>query len=70
MKKTNLQSKYYMYGNKGAVWSNEAHIAHSGESVTLCGTPMLASNWAQIEQIEHIGCISCLKEYNIKTSIL
>ena len=65
MKASNLKNPFYHYGNKGAVWSNETHIAESGSfsGVTLCGTPMLASNWARIEEHPTIGCTDCLTKW-------
>lgn len=63
MKKIELKSGYYMFGNKGTVWSNTAHIAKSGSSVTLCGTPMLSSNWAQIMKVQDLGCPGCIAKY-------
>jgi hypothetical protein len=66
MKTSELKPNFYMFGNKGAVWSNTAHIAQSGifAGGTLCGTPMLSTNWARIENVEHIGCPECLEAYN------
>ena len=54
-----------MFGNKGNVWSNTAHIAQANtfSGTTLCGTPMLSNNWARIEKVQHIGCEECLKIY-------
>jgi hypothetical protein len=63
MKASQLKSSFYHYGNKGAVWSNETHIAQSGTSGTLCGTPMLATNWARIWEQETVGCPECLAKY-------
>jgi len=63
MKQKELNSKYYLYGNKGAVWTNKVHIAKSGQAGTLCGTPMLSNNWARIEGIDHAGCPECLLAY-------
>lgn len=57
-----LKSNYYIYGNKGNVWNNTAHIYKSGTG-NLCGTPALASNWARIENVTHIGCPKCLEQY-------
>ena len=62
MKTSKLQSGYYMFGNKGTVWGNKAHIAHTGPE-TLCGTPMLSTNWAQIEKLEEVNCPECLAVY-------
>jgi len=55
---------HYMFGNKGAVWSNQVHLSKSGMSTTLCGTPMLSTNWARIENIQEIGCPECIEIYN------
>jgi hypothetical protein len=60
-----LKTKFYIFGNKGNVWSNSAHIAESGATTTLCGTPMLSRNWAFIENFEEIGCQECLKRYKL-----
>lgn len=60
MNQTELSSNQYLFGNKGAVWSNQVHIAQSGNATTLCGTPMLSSNWARIEGVEVAGCPVCL----------
>jgi hypothetical protein len=62
MKTTELRPGYSIYGNKGNVWSNTAHIYKNGTG-NLCGTPALANNWARIEQLEHIGCPGCLLKY-------
>lgn len=63
MKASNLKNPFYHYGNKGAVWSNETHIAMSGTSGTLCETPMLATNWARIWEHENVGCPDCLTKW-------
>ena len=55
------QTNYYIFGNKGTVWTNQAHAAKTGEVATVCGTPMLSSNWAKIEGIKEVGCPDCLK---------
>ena len=61
-----LKANYYLFGGKGDVWSNTAHIATSGESryTTLCDRPMLSSNWVRIEGVQHAGCPKCIAEYN------
>lgn len=64
LKVSELKDGYYQFGNKGAVWSNETHIAKSGQSGTLCGTPMLSSNWARIYEHTEIGCQKCLTTYS------
>ena len=63
MKVKDLKPNYHIFGNKGNVWNNTAHIYKAGEG-NLCGTPALSSNWARIEQVEHIGCPRCLEKYN------
>lgn len=64
MKVSELKEGYYMFGNKGTVWNNTAHIAKSGfHGTTLCDTPMLSTNWARIEGLEEIGCPECLAKY-------
>jgi hypothetical protein len=63
MKVKDLKPNYHIFGNKGNVWNNTAHIYKAGEG-NLCGTPALSNNWARIEQVEHIGCPTCLATYN------
>jgi hypothetical protein len=57
-----LKPNYHIYGNKGNVWNNTAHIYENGKG-NLCGTPALATNWARIEKVETIGCPECLNKY-------
>jgi hypothetical protein len=59
----NLKPNQMVYGNKGNVWTNTAHIFESGKG-NLCGTPALATNWARIEGVEVIGCPRCLAKVN------
>ena len=62
---SDLKTGYYVFGNKGNVWNNTAHIGKSDFSGrTLCGVPMLSNNWARIEQVDTIGCSECLARYN------
>ena len=63
MKVKDLKEGYYIFGNKGNVWSNTAHIYKSGEG-NMCGTPALSTNWARIEMLDTIGCNECLRKYN------
>ena len=58
-----LKAGYMIFGNKGNVWENTAHIYKSGEG-NQCGTPALSTNWARIEEVKTIGCPECLKRYN------
>jgi len=57
-----LGTGYMIYGNKGNVWSNTAHIYKSGTG-NLCGTPALATNHARIEGVEVAGCEKCNEIY-------
>lgn len=63
MKTSNLKSGFSLYGNKGNVWENNAHIYQSGKG-NLCGTPALASNWAKENKMEEANCEKCNKLYN------
>ena len=63
LKVSDLKPGYSVFGNKGNVWGDTAHIYESGNG-NLCGTPALSNNWARIENIEHIGCPECLSKYN------
>ena len=62
----NLKDSYYMFGNKGAVWDNKAHIAGgpNRRAETLCGTPMLSSNHARLQDVQECGCPECIRIYN------
>jgi hypothetical protein len=57
-----LKSGYSIFGNKGNVWSNTAHIYKSGVG-NLCNTPALSTNHAHYEGVKHIGCVECLEVY-------
>lgn len=60
---SDLKPGYYIFGNKGNVWEDTAHIYKTGEG-NMCGTPALSTNWARIEEVKTIGCPECLKRYN------
>jgi len=57
-----LKSNFSIYGNKGDVWNNTAHIYKSSVGV-LCGKPALATNHVRLNEIKEIGCTECLKIY-------
>jgi hypothetical protein len=59
---SDLKPGHSVFGNKGNVWEDTAHIYKSGEG-NLCGTPALSTNWARIEEVKTIGCPSCLARY-------
>jgi hypothetical protein len=61
--KKDLKSDEMIYGNKGNVWSNTAHIYKSGTG-NLCGTPALATNHARLENVEEVGCEKCIQIYS------
>jgi hypothetical protein len=63
MNVSELKQGYMIFGNKGNVWNNTAHIYKNSEG-NLCGTPALSTNWARIEEVKHIGCPECLAKYN------
>jgi hypothetical protein len=63
MKNTELKPSQMIYGNKGNVWTNTAHIYESGLG-NLCGTPALATNHARLNEIKVAGCVECSKEYS------
>ena len=64
MKVNELKQGYYMFGNKGNLWSNTAHICKSGTmGGTICGTPTLSRNWCEMEGVQEIGCPKCLEAY-------
>lgn len=65
MKTENLSDGFFQFGNKGAIWSNKTHIASNSATVTLCGTPMLSSNWANITKHQEIHCQECLERYEL-----
>ena len=59
-----LSSEYFIYGNKGNVWSDTAHAYKTGfdsDSGNLCKTPALANNHARWNDIQEVGCIKCLE---------
>lgn len=58
-----LDSEHYLFGNKGAVWTNTIHIASKG-GTTLCGTAMLSTNWSAYLDDPKPGCPECLRIYN------
>ena len=59
---SDLKPGHMIFGNKGNVWNDTAHIYKSGEG-NLCGTPALSTNWARIEEVKTIGCPRCLERY-------
>jgi hypothetical protein len=59
---TELKEGYYIYGNKGNVWNDNAHIYKSGHG-TLCNVAALSTNWAKYDELTHVGCEKCIEKY-------
>lgn len=68
IKKTDLKINYSLFGGKGNVWSNTAHIYKSGTG-NLCGTPALSSNHVAYEGVEVAGCLGCIGKYKEEVGI-
>jgi hypothetical protein len=64
MKVSELKSTFSVFGNKGNVWSNNAHIYQSGKG-NLCGTPALSTNHAHIMGLEEANCEKCNEAYSV-----
>lgn len=60
-----LKPGYFVFGNKGNVWSNSSHIYEGGKGI-LCGVPALSTNWSMHEGVTHVGCQKCIEKYNQK----
>jgi len=68
MKKINkddLMEGYSIYGNKGAVYSDECHILYKDN--LLCGNTGLARNWAVMLKHLTIGCEKCIDVYTTES---
>ena len=61
--KADLKPGYMIFGNKGNVWNNTAHIYELSKG-NLCGTPALSTNHARLEGVDVAGCVECNREYN------
>jgi hypothetical protein len=57
-----LKSNYTLFGGKGNVWNNTAHIYKSGTG-NLCGTPALSTNHVRLEGVTVAGCEECCRIY-------
>jgi len=64
-----LDETHHLFGGRGNVWSKTAHIAKTNTygtpeyGKTMCGKPMLSSNWVAIEGVKDVGCPECIKLY-------
>jgi hypothetical protein len=61
--KMNIKNNYYLFGGKGDVWSETAHIAKSGDHLTLCGKPMLSTNHVARTGVDTPQCRDCISVY-------
>ena len=68
-KETAEKHGYYLFGGKGDVWSNTAHLSHDGMSTTLCGRPMLSTNWVRINEVQEVGCAECSRLSDLAISL-
>jgi hypothetical protein len=60
-----LPNNMMVFGNKGNVWGNTAHIYQSGVG-NLCKTPALSNNWAWEYEVKEIGCPKCIEIFKSK----
>lgn len=66
IKAADLPNDMSLFGGKGNVWSNTAHIYQSGNG-NLCGTPSLSTNWVRKEGVTEAGCPECVEIYKNKS---
>lgn len=67
-KETAEKHGYYLFGGKGDVWSDSAHLSKGMMSTTLCGRPMLSTNWVRIENVQEVGCAECSRLFELAIS--
>ena len=64
-----MKKGYYLYGNKGDLWSNKLHIAKSGSvSGTLCRGVISRHNASGPES--KAGCPECKRIYECSVDVL
>ena len=68
-KETAEKNGYYLFGGKGDVWSDTAHLSHGGMATTLCGRPMLSTNWVRINEVQEVGCAECSRLFDLAISL-
>ena len=68
-KETAEKNRYYLFGGKGDVWSNTAHLSHGGMATTLCGRPMLSTNWVRINEVNEVVCDVCSRLFDLAISL-
>jgi len=67
-KETAEKNGYYLFGGKGDLWSDTAHLSHGGMATTLCGRPMLSTNWVRINEVNEVGCDECSRLFDLAIS--
>ena len=68
-KETAEKHGYYLFGGKGDVWSNTAHLSKGLMATTLCGRPMLSTNWVRINEVQDVGCAECSRLFDLAISL-
>ena len=68
-KETAEKNGYYLFGGKGDVWSDTAHLSNGGMATTLCGRPMLSTNWVRINEVNEVGCDECSRLFDLAISL-
>ena len=68
-KETAEKNGYYLFGGKGDVWSNTAHLSKGMLATTLCGRPMLSTNWVRINEVPEVGCDVCARLFELAISL-
>ena len=68
-KETAEKHGYYLFGGKGDVWSNTAHLSKGLMATTLCGRPMLSTNWVRINEVNEVGCDVCSRLFDLAISL-
>jgi len=68
-KETAEKNGYYLFGGKGDVWSDTAHLSHGCMATTLCGRPMLSTNWVRINEVQEVGCSECSRLFDLAISL-
>ena len=68
-KETAEKHGYYLFGGKGDVWNDTAHLSKGGMVTTLCGRPMLSTNWVRINEVQDVGCAECSRLFELAISL-
>ena len=68
-KETAEKHGYYLFGGKGDVWNDTAHLSKGMMATTLCGRPMLSTNWVRINEVSEVGCEECSRLFDLAISL-